>query len=68
MFVRLKTRQTCHQKAVLSPRAALFIIYLLLLLFLTSAFEAAGVWGLLEKVGLSAAVLQLVLPGLFLEI
>ena len=58
------------QKTVLSPRAALFIIYLLLLLlllFLTSAFEAAGVWGLVEKVGLSAAVLQLVLPGLFLE-
>ena len=68
MFVRLKTRQTCHQKTVLNPRAALFIIYIIIILFLTSAFEAAGVWGLLEKIGLSAAVLQLVLPGLFLEI
>ena len=27
-----------------------------------------GVWGLVEKVGLNTAVLQLVLPGLFLEI
>lgn len=68
MFVRLKTRQTCHQKTVLNPWAALFTIYLLLLLFLTRAFEAAGAWGLVEKVGLSTAVLQLVLPGLFLEI
>ena len=68
MFVRLKTRQTCHQKTVLNPRAALFIIYIIIILFLTSAFEAAGVWGLVEKVGLSTAVLQLVLPGLFLEI
>ena len=53
---------------MLNPRAALFIIYIIIILFLTSAFEAAGVWGLVEKVGLSTAVLQLVLPGLFLEI
>ena len=67
MFVRLKTLRTCHQKTVLSPRAALFIIYLLLF-FLTSAFEVVYGGGLVEKVGLNTAVLQLVLPGLFLEI
>ena len=68
MFVRLKTRQTYHQKTVLNPRAAFFIIYIVIIIILTSAFEAAGVWSLVEKVGLSTAVLQLVLPGLFLEI
>ena len=66
MFVRLKTLRTYHQKTVLSPRAALFIIYLLLFFFNKRVW--GGVWGLVEKVGLNTAVLQLVLPGLFLEI
>ena len=41
MFVRLKTRQTCHQKTVLNPRAALFIIYIIIIIIIFNK----RVWG-----------------------
>ena len=45
----------------------IFLLFIYLFIFFNKPVRG-GVWGLVEKFGLSAAVLQLVLSGLFLEI
>ena len=67
MFVRLKRFERATKKLCWVLGLKLFIIYLFIYLFFNKRVWG-GVWGLVVKVGLNTAVLQLVLPGIFLEI